>query len=591
MAISKEVANSGTQSLKVSSRSKYWNGASVASADFQANKSYDVEAFVYFDGASYTPSAAVSGDIIPLKKAFPEEEYFKLGTAMSDAGAANVSLQKMFLTHFSSVTPENELKPDATLKQQLSQQKGNNVNPQVQLGNGAKTILKFCEDNGVSFRGHCFVWHSQTPTWLFKEGFNSNGKNVSTSIMDQRLENYIKNVFELVTKSYPNLKIYAWDVVNEAFNEDGSLRSAGDATISAGQSYWYQIYKSDEYIKKAFRYARKYAPKGCKLYYNDYNEYNTAKRDGIYKLVKAMYEEGICDGVGMQSHLDVSYPGKALYEQAIQKYASIGCDIQITELDVTTTSEETQATYYKDLFDIYKKYKDHISAVIFWGINDANNWRAKKTPTIFNRNSEPKAAYYKIIEGMKVSNSTDESGDNKDDKLSEMVFQLSYQYTNGGETVYSTIKKGQVPDKTWTKLSGQMDIPSGAKDIKVYVQTSDNKDESDLIDFYIDDVKVSLPGATLVANKTAEMAGYSLFQNAPNPAVGQTSIQFTLEEAGTVAMALYNGAGIKVMDIVNETLSAGSHSQQINVSSLPSGVYFYEMSVNGFVNRKVMIKK
>lgn len=589
VSIAKDVANSGGQSLKVSSRSDYWNGATCASEGIQAGQTYDVEAYVYFDGTTFTPATTLTGDMIPLKDAYNEENYFKLGTCLGGQNANNSTMRNMIKTHFNSVTPENELKPDATLNQNASKQNGNNVNPQAQLNSGAQAILKFCEDNGIALRGHCFIWHSQTPTWLFKERFNDNGNNVSVEIMDQRMENYIKNVIQLVTTSYPKLKIYAWDVVNEAFNEDGTLRSAGNNSISPGQSYWYQIYKSNDYIKKAFTFAKKYAPKGCKLYYNDYNEYDTQKRDGIYKLVKEMYEAGICDGVGMQSHLDLSHPNASLYEEAIQKYASIGCDIQITELDVTSNNDNQQASYYEWLFNLYKKYKDNISAVVLWGVNDGNSWRGDRKPLLFDNSYNPKPCYYSVIKGMSASSSTEES--EEDNTIKEKSFELCFQYSDG-ETKYPTIKSETIPSKTWTKISGVMEVPADATNVSVYVQSTDTGSESDLIDFYIDDVKCAVHSddPTSVSNALAEN-DYALSQNMPNPASDQTSIYFSLKENGLVSIALYNSLGVKVMDVINNNFPAGSYKTEIDVNSLASGIYFYEMNVNGFSARKAMIVK
>lgn len=585
----KDVANSGTQSLKVSSRSDYWNGATFAPDGLQAGQSYDVEAYVYFDGTTFTPATTLSEGMIALKDAYNEENYFKLGTCLSGQTANNSTMRSMVKTHFNSVTPENELKPDATLDQNASKQNGNNVNPQARLSSGAQAILKFCEDNDIALRGHCFIWHSQTPTWLFKEGFNDNGNNVSVEIMDQRMENYIKNVIELVTKTYPKLNIYAWDVVNEAFNEDGTLRAAGNNSISPGQSYWYQIYKSNDYIKKAFTFAKKYAPKGCKLYYNDYNEYDTQKRDGIYKLVKEMYEAGICDGVGMQSHLDLSHPNASLYEEAIQKYASIGCDIQITELDVTSNNDDQQASYYEWLFNLYKKYKDNISAVVLWGVNDGNSWRGDRKPLLFDNSYNPKPCYYSVIKGMNVSSSTEES--EEDNTIKEKSFDLCFQYSDG-ETKYPTIKSETIASKTWTKISGVMEIPADATNVSVYVQSTDTGSESDLIDFYLDDVKCAVHSddPTSVSNALAEN-DYTLSQNMPNPASGQTSIYFSLKENGHVSIALYNSLGVKVMDVINNNFPAGSYKTEIDVKSFASGVYFYEMNVNGFSARKTMSVK
>lgn len=588
VSISKDAAHSGSQSLKVSSRSDYWNGASYKSEDFQPGKSYDVEAYVYFDGSTFKPSSStvITGDMIPLKDAYDKDAYFRFGTCVSGYGITNATTKNMIKTHFNSVTPENELKPDATLDQDASKKYGNNVNPQVKLGSGAKNILQFCSDNGIALRGHCFVWHSQTPSWLFKENFDSNSKNVSKDIMNQRLENYIKNMFDLLSKEYPKLQIYSYDVVNEAFNEDGSMRTAGDNAMSPGTSYWMEIYKSDEFIYKAFTYAKKYAPKGCKLYYNDYNEYGQRKRDGIYNIVKKMYEQGICDGVGMQSHLDVGYPSASLYEEAVSKFASIGCDVQVTELDVTTTSESQQATYYKNLFDIYKKYKNNISAVVVWGVNDASSWRSSKNPLLFNSKNEPKQCYYKIIDGMGTPN-PGSGDDGNENALESCSFQLCFQYNNG-ETQYPTIQELEIPSKTWTKLSGVMEVPADATDVAVYVQSSNTGSESDLIDFYIDDVKCALASQDATA-LVLSGADYALAQNQPNPATDQTNINFVVKNAGYVSVAIYNALGVKVMDVVNGQLPAGIYSKQVNVSSLAKGIYFYDLKVNGFSTKKSMI--
>ena len=359
----------------------------------------------YIDDISCDGEGGSSG-IISLKEAY--RDYFKIGTAVSSAEISKSAAQELVKFHFNSITPENELKPDATLNQTQSQNVGNNVNPQVQLSNGARTILKWCSDNKIPVRGHTLVWHSQTPDWFFIEKFASTGNYVSVSIMNQRMENYIKNLMELIKKDFPNLEIYAWDVVNEAFRDgSGDLRLPGsnNNADTRGTSLWMQIYGNNTFIYKAFEYARKYAPAGCKLYYNDFNEYLTAKRDAIYNLVSDMYKKGICDGVGMQSHLSTSSPTVQTYTDAVKKFASIGCDIQITELDITIQSgsnASAQAKIYGDLFQVYKQYSANISAVVFWGTQDGMSWRKDYNPLIFDREYQPKEAYYKIVEGMSV---------------------------------------------------------------------------------------------------------------------------------------------------------------------------------------------
>jgi endo-1,4-beta-xylanase len=340
---------------------------------------------------------------IPLQNYFAT--YFKIGTATTQGELTPQNNKNLILHHFNSVTPGNEMKPDCLLDQQASIENGDETNPQVKMPGSTRAVLKFCEENKLPIRGHVFVWHSQTPDWFFNEGFQTNGATVSKEVMDQRMENYIKNVVTLVTTEFPNLDIYAWDVVNEAFLDNGSLRQPGSNYVTDGTSRWMEIYGDDSFIFKAFTYARKYAPRRCMLYYNDYNEYIDSKRDAIYNLVKRLYAQGLCDGVGMQSHLSTSYPSVQLYRSAIEKYATIGCDIQVTELDITLAygaDFNKQAQMYRDLFDIYREYSDFISLVAFWGTNDETSWRASGKPLIFSE-YRPKVAYDKIVEGLEVT--------------------------------------------------------------------------------------------------------------------------------------------------------------------------------------------
>ena len=324
-----------------------------------------------------------------LKDAFAG--LFKFGTSVSpnelNSGATFIK------NHFNSITPENELKPDAILNQSASQQYGNNVNPQVTFNSGTQATLKFCEQNGISMRGHTFVWYSQTPDWFFRENFSSSGAYVSKEIMNQRMENFIKNTFELIAKDYPNLDLYAYDVVNEAFlNDGGGLRDANN-------SNWTKIYgDSDEFIINAFTYARKYAPAGCKLYINDYNEYIPAKTNDLYNIAMKLKEKGLIDGIGMQSHLDVGYPSASLYKTALEKFISTGLDVQITELDITTTNESSQAALYKEILQLAVDHADSISSVTVWGTHDSISWRSSQNPLLFGANYTPKQAYTAVME-------------------------------------------------------------------------------------------------------------------------------------------------------------------------------------------------
>ena len=323
-----------------------------------------------------------------LKDAFKDK--FRIGTSVSpnELGQGGNFIKQ----HFNSITPENELKPDSILNQGACQQQGNNVNTQVNFGQGTSATLKFCEQNGIALRGHTFVWYSQTPDWFFRQNFNQGGNYVTKDVMNQRLESFIKNTFEKLAKEYPKLEVYSYDVANELFvNDGGGMRPAGN-------SKWVQVYGNDEFVMNAFTYARKYAPSGCKLYLNDYNEYMPAKTTDIYNMAMKLKEKGVIDGIGMQSHLDISYPNGQVYSTAVEKFLSTGLEVQITELDITSNNEEAQASLFKEIFSIAVKHADKIPAVTVWGTNDSISWRRNQNPLLFKGGYQPKKAYYAVME-------------------------------------------------------------------------------------------------------------------------------------------------------------------------------------------------
>ena len=192
--------------------------------------------------------------------------YFKVGTAVTASEITPTNAKNMVLHHFNSVTPGNELKPDCLLDQTSSISDGDNVNPQVKLPATTRTVLKFCSENNIPIRGHVFIWHSQTPDWFFNEGFEDNGQTVSKEIMDQRIHNYIKNVVEAVKNEFPDLEIYAWDIVNEVYVDGGNMREPGSNYKEEGKSRWMEIYGDDSFISTAFESARKLLPRKCKIY-------------------------------------------------------------------------------------------------------------------------------------------------------------------------------------------------------------------------------------------------------------------------------------------------------------------------------------
>ena len=207
------------------------------------------------------------------------------------------------------------------------------------------------------------------------------------------------------------------DVVNEALTDGGSPREAGFPAESNNweASPWVKIFGDNSFIKPAFEYAKQYAPEGTKLYYNDFNEYMD-KKDAIVKLAEEINSDGhYIDGIGMQSHLNVTnngentpFPTAGMYKAALEKFSKTGLDIQITELDATVNDQkyELQAQYYSDIFDAIVAYKDYVSAVVVWGTTDDQSWRADRDPLLFNKDYEAKPAYFSIVDGITPSTAT-----------------------------------------------------------------------------------------------------------------------------------------------------------------------------------------
>lgn len=353
---------------------------------------------------STVPAGEIQQDIPSLKEVYADR--FKIGGAVTASELAPQAAKELIKKHYNSITLGNELKPDSILDKKatlaLMEETGDDTDPQVNIAS-ARSILNFCRDNDIPVRGHVLVWHSQTPDWFFKEGFSDDGDWVTPEVMLKRMENYIKNVMTTLAEEYPEINFYAWDIVNEAWKDNGRPRDAGSNYSVSGQSAWVKVFGDNSFIEPAFEFARKYAPEGCKLYYNDYNEYMPQKTQAMYDMAMELKEKGLIDGIGMQSHLDVNFPSVSVYRKALDKFASTGLDIQVTELDITTsdTSAEgfkKQAQMYSDLFDAYVEYSDSISAIVLWGTTDDKSWRASRCPLLFNEDFTAKPSFYSIVD-------------------------------------------------------------------------------------------------------------------------------------------------------------------------------------------------
>ncbi len=323
-------------------------------------------------------------------------EYgLKAGTCMSEFMLTQDKYEEFILKHFNSITFENELKPDYILDQEASKAAGDLV---VRFMPNTESMLQWCKDNDMAVRGHTLIWHSQTPQWIFYDNFDESGKLVDRETMLARMESYIRQTFELLeTKGYLDM-FYAYDVVNEAWMEDGSMR----------YSNWLKTIGED-YLWQAFYFADKYAPEHVDLFYNDYNE--QFKTETLYDFVKTLVDsEGnyLIDGVGFQAHL---YTEDNLddYFATVDRIGSLGLKVNLTELDVclgawqkikyaTDENIKVQGQFYYNLISgLMQRVKDgtvKMDSLTFWGFTDELSWRKEYNPLMLNRAFKEKYAYY-----------------------------------------------------------------------------------------------------------------------------------------------------------------------------------------------------
>lgn len=331
-----------------------------------------------------------------LKDVFAEHGM-KVGTCLTPQMISSEGGKERIKNHFTSITCENAMKPDYIFDKTASVAAGELI---VEFNKDMITMLDWAVANDIAVRGHTLVWYSQTPSWIFYEDFNTGKNLVSKDVMMKRMESMIKQVFEKLEASGYTDVIYAYDVVNEAWMENGNVRQ--------DNNLWYQT-MGEDFMYYAFYYADKYAPETIDLYYNDYNE--QYKADTLVRFVDTLKDESgryLIDGVGLQGHL---YTNDDLdtYFKAIDKIAATGLKVQITELDVSLGSWQSvkpadennlkkQGRFYYNLINgIFERVDNGIlksDALTFWGYCDSMSWRRNANPLLFDTLYRPKYAFY-----------------------------------------------------------------------------------------------------------------------------------------------------------------------------------------------------
>ena len=318
------------------------------------------------------------------------KKYFMVGVAVNQRNVSNAQQQDLLRQEFNSITAENDMKPEPT-----------EPNEGEFSWERADRIANFCRQNGIKLRGHCLMWHTQLGKWMLED-------NPTKEVFYARMKNHIQNV---VTR-YKDI-VYCWDVVNEAITDD---KNAEDPYR---QSPMYKLC-GDEFIARAFQYAREADPKAL-LFYNDYNETDPVKSQRIYEMVKKMKDNGVpIDGIGMQGHYNIYGPTEEEVDRALNLYKKIVKHIHVTELDVRINEEmggqlrfsrkeikvsdsikQHLADQYARLFRVFRKHKDVIDCVTFWNLSDRDSWLGVANyPLSFDSEYQPKMAY-KYIHDMK----------------------------------------------------------------------------------------------------------------------------------------------------------------------------------------------
>lgn len=357
---------------------------------------------------------------VTLKAAF--KDRFLIGAALNPAQfcESNRVEAGIIKAQFNSITAENVMKWEP-------------IHPLPGQYNFtlADKFVAFGMTNNQFIIGHTLIWHSQTPGWVFQD---KQGKPASREVLLQRMRDHI-----LTVVSRYKGKVKGWDVVNEAIDEDGSLRN----------SPWRRII-GDDFIQKAFEFAREADP-NAELYYNDYGLEEEQKRKGAIALVKKLKAAGVkVDAIGIQEHINLTWPTNSQLDATLTDFGRLGVKVMVTELDVDVLPaydwngnaeisfrlaadpamnpytnglpvavQEQLAQRYADVFSVYLKHSDNLKRVTFWGVTDGNSWLndwpipgRTSYPLLFDRSGRPKTSLPAVI-GSSLRNSRFQGASNR----------------------------------------------------------------------------------------------------------------------------------------------------------------------------------
>jgi endo-1,4-beta-xylanase len=284
------------------------------------------------------------------------------------------------LKHFNSFTPEKVLKPDYLHPAEDSY-----------YFTEADELARFCAERRIRLHGHTLIWHKALPVWMHR--FRGNADE-----WDTMMKTHIQTIV-----SHFKGRVASWDVVNEAFNDDGSLRD----------NVWLR-HIGPSYIEKAFTYAREADPKAM-LFYNDYGlEENGIKFRKVLELCRGLLAKGIIDGIGMQMHVSLSFPSNEQISDAAQEIAHSNLLVHYAEVDVSlaghfpTPMKKLRARQKTRMKDIVEGFMNlpvtSRFGITFWGVGDDDSWitemHYRASPLLFDKNYKVKPAFCGFVEGI-----------------------------------------------------------------------------------------------------------------------------------------------------------------------------------------------
>jgi endo-1,4-beta-xylanase len=281
--------------------------------------------------------------------------YF--GTAIAANRLGDSTYSTIAGREFNMITAENEMKPDATQPNR----------GQFNFNSGDQ-IYNWATQRGLKVRGHTLAWHAQQPGWM---------QSLSGSTLRQAMIDHINGVM-----GHYRGKLAAWDVVNEAFEENGSRRNSN---LQGTGNDWIEV---------AFRTARSADP-NVKLCYNDYNieNWSYGKTQGVYNMIRDFKSRGVpIDCVGLQTHFTggSSLPGN--FQTTLSSFAALGVDVALTEVDVTNASTSQYAGLTQACLNVPR-----CIGITVWGVRDSDSWRSGESPLLFDGGGNKKAAYTSVL--------------------------------------------------------------------------------------------------------------------------------------------------------------------------------------------------